>query len=140
LDALPRSVSPYDTYYSFFAAPFKTAITQFNAIPFYFPDSLWQMSGISSISVNFDDGTGYRTLTKDTTVNIYYASAGLKLITVQISTAGGTRTAKCQLDYKRPATWSPASATWNLEEDPVYTDETDYLGAGARQQDGSLFG
>jgi hypothetical protein len=139
LDVLPRSVSPYDTCYAFFAAPFKTTITQFNAISFYFPDSLWQMTGITSISINFDDGAGYRTLTKDTTFNIYYATEGLKYITVQISTAGGTRTAKCQIDYKRPATWSPPSDVWNFEVDPVYTDDDDYLGGGSRIMDDELF-
>ncbi len=138
LDVLPRASSPYDTYYSFFAAPFKTTITQFNAIPFYFPDSLWRMSGITSISVNFDDGQGYRTLSKDTTVNIYYANEGLKYITIQISTAGRTRSAKCQLDYKRPSSWTPPSAVWNLEVDAVYADDEDYLGEGSRIQDGDF--
>ncbi len=112
----------------FFGAPFKTSIRQFNAIPFSFPDSLWQMDGISSISVDFGDGAGFRTLTKDTAVNIYYATEGLKLVRKQVTTGAGTLTAKCQIDYKRPDTFTPASDTWYIEEDPVYTSEDDYLG------------
>ena len=139
LDVLPRAVTPYDSFYAFFASPFITSITQFNAVSFSFPDTLWQMAGITSISINFDDGAGYRTLAKDTTVNIYYATEGLKLVTIQISTAGGTRTTKCQIDYKRPATWSPPSAVWNFEVDPVYTDDEDYLGEQNRTE-GDLFG
>lgn len=138
IDVLPRGTSPYDTCYTFFAAPFKTIISQPGAISFSFPDSLWQMPGITAISVDFGDGAGFRTLAKDTTVNITYTTNGLKLITVQISTPGGTRTAKSQVEYKGAGYWPSPSAAWNFEEDKIYSSEEDYLGA-ARMMETDLF-
>lgn len=80
------------------------------------------------MEIDFDDGAGFRNLSKGSTVNIYYATEGLKYVTARITTANGTRIAKCMIDYKRPAEYVQPDYSWNIEADPVYTDDNQYLG------------
>ncbi|MFZ6025180.1 MAG: T9SS type A sorting domain-containing protein [Bacteroidota bacterium] len=128
VDVPGRQISPYDNYELFAFAPFKTKITRFNAIPFTLPNELFYMQGINTVEIDFDDGAGFRTLTKGSTVNIYYNTEGLKYLTARITTANGTRIAKCMVDYKRPAEYVQPDYSWNIEVDPVYTDDNQYLG------------
>ena len=46
LDVPGRPASPYNTYEVFAFAPFKTAVTQFNAINFTLPDELFKCKGL----------------------------------------------------------------------------------------------
>lgn len=133
LDVAGRTNSPYDTYELFAFSPFKNKITQFNAIAFTLPDELFYMQGFTSVEVDFGDGAGFRTLSKGSSVNIYYATEGLKYLTARITTSNGTRTAKSMIDYKRPATFSQPDYTQTFEADPVYLDDNEYIGgSGAR--------
>jgi hypothetical protein len=93
------------------------------------------MQGINSVQIDFGDGAGFRTLAKGSTVNIYYATEGVKFITAKISTANGIRIAKSAIEYKRPQTYSQPDHSLTFEVDPVYTDDDQYLGgSGMRIQ------
>lgn len=96
------------------------------------------MQGITYVEVDFNDGAGFRGLYKGNTVNIYYATEGLKYITAKIYTANGIRTAKSVIDYKRPVGYSEPDYTWNIEVDPVYTDDNQYLNGGGQTLDGPV--
>lgn len=128
LDVPGRPSSPYDPYQVFAFAPFKTEITQFNAIQFTLPDELFYMQGLTGVEVDFDDGAGFRSLYKGGSVSIYYSTNGLKYLTARINTVNGTRIAKSRIDYKRPATFSQPDYTQTFEVPPVYTDDNQYLG------------
>lgn len=130
LDVPNRTTSPYDTAEIFAFAPFKTNIIQFNAIPFTLPDALFYMDSLSSVEIDFDDGTGFRTLSKGGNISIYYATEGVKYITAKITTPGGIRTAKCLIDYQRPQTYTAPDYSLNIEVDPVYSNDADYLDTG----------
>lgn len=136
LDVANRTTSPYNRYEFFAFAPFKTSIVKFNAINFSLPNELWLMPGITNVSIDFGDGTGFRNINKGGTVSIYYPAEGKKIITAQISTTNGIRTARCEIDYKRPGDYVKPDSTWNIEVDPFYTDDNQYLGgSGARTGD-----
>lgn len=130
LDVPGRPASPYDTLEIFAFAPFKTSITQFNAIQFTLPDSLFYMQGITSVDIDFDDGAGFRTIAKGGSANIYYATEGAKYVTARINTTGGIRTAKCMINYKRPEVYSTPDYSLNIQVDPVYTSDNQYLQSG----------
>lgn len=130
LDAPGRTVSPYDTLEIFAFAPFKTDIRQFNAIPFTLPNDLFYMQGITGVSIDFDDGAGFRSLSKGGNISIYYATEGTKYITASITTPGGTRTAKCMIRYSRPETYTAPDSVFNISVSPVYTNDEDYLNEG----------
>lgn len=133
LDVPGRPSSPYDPYEIFAFAPFKTEIIQFNAVQFTLPNELFYMQGLTSVEIDFNDGAGFRTLSKGGSVSIYYSTNGLKYLTARINTAGGTRIAKSVIDYKRPATFSQPDYTQTFEVAPVYTDDDQYLGGSYRQ-------
>jgi hypothetical protein len=128
LDAPNRTVSPYDNYEVFAFAPFKQTIHQFNSINFTLPNELFYMQGFTSVEVDFGDGTGYRTLNKGGSVAIYYATEGIKNLTARITTTSGVKIAKSQIAYTRPASYSEPDATFNIEVEPLYTNDDDYLG------------
>lgn len=134
LDVPNRPSSPYDLYEIFAFAPFKTKITRFNAINFTLPDDLFYIQGINTVEIDFNDGAGFRQLSKGGSVSIYYATEGLKYLTARITTSNGVRTAKSVVDYKRPATYSIPNYTWNIEVDPVYTNDNEYLGEESQLQ------
>lgn len=92
-DVPGRPSSPYMNKELFVFSPITTSISQFNAISFSLPGSLWQIPGIISVTINFDDGMGNRIISKDGTANVYYATEGYKNITATINTTGGSRTA-----------------------------------------------
>jgi len=89
LDVPGRQVSPYDSFELFAFAPFKTRIIKFNSITFTLPNELFYVQGFNSIEVDFGDGTGFRNLTKGSTVNVYYATEGLKYLTARLNTSSG---------------------------------------------------
>lgn len=129
LDVPGRPASPYDPYELFAFAPFKTNIVRYNAIPFTLPNQLFYVNGFNSIEVDFGDGAGFRTLNKGGSINIYYATEGTKYLTAKLTTVNGVRLAKCQINYKRPAYYYAPDFSWNIEADPVYTSESEYLGS-----------
>ena len=133
LDVAGRPTSPYDPYEIFAFAPFKTNITQFNAIQFTLPSDLFYMQGITSVDIDFGDGAGFRTITKGGTASIYYATEGTKYITARINTTGGTRTAKCLINYKRPSVYTKPDYSLNFQVAPVYTSDAQYLGGSFAQ-------
>ena len=91
------------------------------------------MQGITYVEIDFNDGTGFRELYKGNTVNIYYATEGLKYLTARIYTANGVRTAKCVIDYKRPIGYTEPDYSWNIEVEPAYTGDNQYLNGGGGQ-------
>ena len=128
LDVPGRASSPYDNKEIFMFAPLQTDINTFNAISFTLPDEFWLMPGITSVSIDFGDGAGPRTIAKGGSVSIYYAATGLKTITATISTVNGSRTALASIQYERPAYYFQPDVTWNVSVAPVYTSINDYLG------------
>lgn len=130
LDVAGRTVSPYDVYEAFAFAPFKTSITQFNTIQFTLPANLFYMQGITSVDIDFGDGAGFRAIAKGGAVSIYYATTGIKYLTARISTTSGTHIAKCMIDYKRPAAYYKPDYSLNIQADPVYTSDAQYLQNG----------
>ncbi len=131
LDVAGTTTSPYDSYELFAFAPFKTTITQFNAIQFTLPADLFYMAGITSVDIDFGDGAGFRTIAKGGTASIYYTTEGTKYITARITTTGGTRIAKSLINYNRPAVYSKPDFKLNFAVPPVYTSDAQYLGAAA---------
>lgn len=129
-DVLPRAASPYDAQYAFFAAPFNSTVTKFGNILFSFRDSLWRMPGIDSISIDFNDGSGFRNIKADTTVSIYYSTPGVKIVVIKINTAAGIRTTKCMITYSLPYTFTIPSATWNISVTRNITNDSSYLASG----------
>jgi pimeloyl-ACP methyl ester carboxylesterase len=128
LDVAGRTTSPYDPYELFAFAPFKTTITQFNAIQFTLPADLFYMAGITSVDIDFGDGAGFKTIAKGGTASVYYATEGTKYVTARITTAGGTRIAKSLINYKRPVAYSQPDYKLNFQVPPVYTSDAQYLG------------
>jgi hypothetical protein len=92
------------------------------------PAELFCVQGINNVEIDFDDGAGFRILSKGSTVNIYYNTEGLKYLTARLTTSNGTRIAKCMIDYKRPTQYMQPDYRWNVQADPVYTDDKQYLG------------
>jgi len=80
-DVAGRSSSPYDTKTFFAFNPLENSITQFNNITFALPSEFWLMNGITSVSIDFGDGSGFRSLSENGTVSIYYNTAGTKYLT-----------------------------------------------------------
>jgi hypothetical protein len=130
-DVSGRSSSPYDNQELFIFSPVQTEITQFGFISFKLPASLWQMPGINSVSIDFGDGSGARTISKGGFTSVYYSTEGYKYITTSISTSGGTRTAKTRILFKRPPFYMNVDTSWNVSVSPVFASEEDYL-AGTR--------
>jgi pimeloyl-ACP methyl ester carboxylesterase len=128
MDVPNRPSSPYDNKQLFMFTSIQTNITQHGNISFSLPSTLWQMAGINSVSIDFGDGLGSRTIAKGGTASVYYATEGYKSITAVISTSNGSRTAKCRIKYSRPQLYLQADTTWNISVTPVYTDESSYLG------------
>jgi hypothetical protein len=128
LDAPNRTVSPYDNYEVFAFAPFKQTINQFNSINFTLPNELFYMQGFTNVEVDFDDDTGYRTLNKGDNIAIYYSTEGIKNLTARITTTSGVKIAKSQIAYTRPASYSEPDSTFNIEVEPIYTNDDDYFG------------
>ena len=139
LDVPGRSNSPYDSYEIFAFAPFKVDISQFNSINFTLPDSLFYMAGVNSVDIDFGDGVGFRTLSRNATVNVYYQTEGIKYLTARINTAGGIRTAISMINYSRPATYYAPNYTWNIEVDPIYTSDAQYLGGSSFERNDFIF-
>jgi hypothetical protein len=128
LDVAGRSTSPYDSKTFFAFSSLQSNITQFNNITFSMPSEFWLMNGITSVSIDFGDGNGFRTLSKNGTVNIYYNTTGTKYLTAKIITSYGTLTAKSSIQYQRPVTYTKADTTWNISVPPVYSSFEQYLG------------
>lgn len=128
MDVPGRGASPYDNKELFMFSSVTNYIIRFNTITFSLPSSFWQMPGISSVSINFDDGAGFRTISNGGTVSIYYATEGFKNITATITTSGGSRTAKYRIQYARPLYYMEPDMSWDINVSPVYTSENNYLG------------
>ena len=101
-DVTGRPSSPYYNDYFFAFSPFKNQLNVFGNISFALPSQLWLMPGISSVQVDFGDGSGYRTLSQNTTVSIYYPASGTYYLNAKITTAAGTLLAKSSIKYTRP--------------------------------------
>ncbi|HVZ95346.1 MAG TPA: T9SS type A sorting domain-containing protein [Chitinophagaceae bacterium] len=127
-DVSGRGSSPYDTKTFFAFSPLQSSITQFNNITFALPSEFWLMNGITSVSIDFGDGNGFQTLSKNGTVSIYYNTEGIKYLTAKITTSYGTLTAKSSIKYQRRVTYTKADTTWNISVPPVYTSFDQYLG------------
>lgn len=129
-DVPGRPSSPYLTKEAFIFAPFESNIVSSDKVSFTFPADLWQMAGITQVTIDFGDGGGNRTVNKGDSLVIYYGTSGMKYITATISTMGGTRTAKSVISYTRPQNYYKTSQTVSINVPPVYTDVNDYLGVG----------
>lgn len=70
MDVPNRPTSPYDNKELFMFTPIQTNIKQHGNISFSLPSSFWQMPGINSVSIDFNDGVGFRTIAKDATVSV----------------------------------------------------------------------
>lgn len=148
-DVVGRQTSPYNTKTCFVFAPLEDSIVQFNAIKFALPTEFWMMSGITSVSIDFGDGNGFRTFNKTNVATVYYnTEEGTKYLTAKITTANGDLYAKASIQYKRPAFYSQPDSVWNITVPPVYTSISDYLGSqgpmsppspGGSCTDGSIF-
>ncbi|MBI1780226.1 MAG: hypothetical protein HYR66_02505 [Sphingobacteriales bacterium] len=128
LDVANRTTSPYDAYNIFAFTPFKTTITQFNAVNFSFPASLWETGSISSINIDFADGTGYKSISKNSTISIYYATEGSKTLKAQITIGGSTLTAYTIIQYSRPSVFVQPTYQWSIDTTRIYNNDNDYLG------------
>jgi pimeloyl-ACP methyl ester carboxylesterase len=127
------SASPWQAQTVVACAPLHTSITQFGPIAFSFPAALWQAPGITSLTINFDDGAGPRTITPGTHLSIYYATEGYKTLTTTLSTPEGPRTTRCRIWYQRPAQYSTPLYQWDIDVPAPYTSEAHYLyGSTAR--------
>ncbi len=130
LDVTGRPSSPYDNKEIFIFTPLQTQITIHNSIKFSLPASLWLMPGINSVNIDFDDGVGIRSVSKGDSISVYYSTNGKKYISAVISTANGNRTARCMINYKRPAHYFKADTIWNISVTPIYNGTDDYLAQG----------
>lgn len=129
VDVAGRTVSPYDTYTIFAFSPFKTFITQFNAVKFSFPAELWETGSVTNINIDFGDGTGYKSIHPNDSLSIYYDSEGFKTLTAQVTINGITRTAHSTINYTRPDAFIQPSYQWNIDTVArVYINDNDYLG------------
>lgn len=142
-DVAGRQTSPYNTKTCFVFAPLQDSIVQFNSIKFALPTEFWMMSGITSVSIDFGDGNGFKTFNKTNVATVYYDTEGRKYLTAKITTANGDIYAKASIYYKRPAFYSQPDSVWNISVPPVYTSISNYLGApsppGSSCVDGSIF-
>lgn len=135
LDVPGRTVSPYDAHPLFALAPYISDIEAFDPLSFAFPANLWETGGISSMTVDFGDGAGFRTITAGSTVNVSYATPGSKVIIARIISGGQTFTAKCQINLTRPTVFVNPKYNWKVEAPPLYNNDAEYLGTAtaARQ-------
>ena len=153
-DVAERKTSPYNTKTCFTFAPLQDSIVQFNSINFALPAEFWMMSGITSVSIDFGDGNGFRTLNQGNTVTIYYNTEGRKYLKAKITTAKGDIYAQSTIYYQRPTSYFQPDSVWNITVPPVYTSFSNYLGtqkyvvgnpipmgtgAGSSCTDGSIF-
>ncbi len=137
-DVAGRSTSPYDTKTFFAFTPLQDSITQFNNINFALPAEFWLMNGVTSVSIDFGDGNGFRALSKNGTVSIYYNTEGTKYLIAHITTTYGTLVAKSSIIYKRPIVYIHPDTTWNISVPPVYTSFEQYLGTDRTMSGGSV--
>jgi hypothetical protein len=129
MDVANRKTSPYDNKYFFAFTPYQTNITQFNTIKFAFPSQFWLMPGITSVQVNFGDGSGLRTITPGSKISINYNSSGTYYLTAQIVTTYGTLIAKSEVQYTQPTKYVNPDSTWNITVPPLYTSISNYINA-----------
>lgn len=85
-DVTGRPSSPYDNEYFFAFSPFQNQLNVFGNISFTLPSEFWLMPGVSSVQVDFGDGAGYRALSQNSTVSIYYPASGTYYLNAKITT------------------------------------------------------
>ena len=98
-DVAGRTSSPYYNDYFFAFSPFQYQLNVFGNISFALPSQLWLMPGVSSVQIDFGDGAGYRTLSQNSTVSIYYPNSGTYYLNAKITTSAGTFIAKSSIQY-----------------------------------------
>jgi hypothetical protein len=129
MDVPGRSSSPYKTGYCFAFSPFQEKITQFGPLTFTAPSNLWQMPGVSSVSVDFGDGTGFHSMSANSTVSITYTTSGIKVLTAQVTTSAGTFSARSSIEFQLPLSYRTVDTSFAVTVSPVYLSKTDYVNA-----------
>lgn len=90
-DVAGRSQSPYDQRV-LFAAASAVGVSKSNAVSFVFNQSLlWGNGGsVSSLAIDFGDGSGYQTVSWGTPISRTFTSTGTKRIKVRLTPTSGS--------------------------------------------------
>ncbi|UKJ07135.1 hypothetical protein [Solitalea lacus] len=94
-DVANRTVSPYNSNITLIASPLGEAEAEWEiGIHTFTLDSRFfltnQSLNINNVSIDFDDGAGYRSLALNSSVQINYATTGSKIIKMNINLVGGS--------------------------------------------------
>lgn len=92
-DTPGRPSTPYQMGEAFAIVPLRSVLRGGSPYSFMYKPELFYSNTsktISSVQANFADGSGFRTLTPNTTVNINYTSSGTKTLIFRVNYTDGT--------------------------------------------------
>jgi hypothetical protein len=134
-DDAQRTVSPYREALCFAGSVCSDEKLSGN-ITFILPSDLFfsntTVIGSATFRVDFGDGQGWQTVSSDEAVNISYATAGVKDITVEMTLNSVAYTSKMKLNVKYKAnTFGSATALYYNPANQTFGTGTNYHAAAA---------